>query len=419
MQFTATVRNTDGQPMDEPVDWQASGGTIDADGRYVAGNETGNFSATATSGELSATASITISRPPPPPPPPPPSGGIEVFPGEDIGAAVDANPTGTTFILKAGTHRRQSIWPKDGNTFIGEPGTVLDGENGTTYAFRSESDNVTIRNVMITRYIPSFGKGAIEAIWDKARGWVIEDCEVSYNLHGGITIGHNGIVRRCHIHHNGQTGIKGFAHDALIEDNEVSYNNTDGHEPNHEAGGMKIFRSHRLVVRNNHVHDNFGHGIWLDHDQYNCVIEGNLVEDNNNTGIYYEISYNGIIRNNTVRRNSWAIVVSSSPNVEVHHNTIADNNLGGVFAVQDNRNEAGSYGPFLLKDLWVHDNTIDLPRGKHGIVDSTGDSAYYNNNRFDRNDYNAHTNNPFWWKGDYISWAAWQADGQDPNGGFN
>jgi hypothetical protein len=40
---------------------------------------------------------------------------------------VDANPAGATFIIKAGVHRMQEIWPKDGNTFIGEDGAILNG----------------------------------------------------------------------------------------------------------------------------------------------------------------------------------------------------------------------------------------------------------------------------------------------------
>jgi len=31
--------------------------------------------------------------------------GIEISPGEDIQAIVDANPAGSTYILKSGTHR--------------------------------------------------------------------------------------------------------------------------------------------------------------------------------------------------------------------------------------------------------------------------------------------------------------------------
>jgi len=60
--------------------------------------------------------------------------GIPVFVGDDIQGAVNSNPPGTTFIIKAtdwcgnkGIHRMQQINPKDGNKFIGEDGAVLSG----------------------------------------------------------------------------------------------------------------------------------------------------------------------------------------------------------------------------------------------------------------------------------------------------
>jgi hypothetical protein len=63
----------------------------------------------------------------------PPEGAIEMFPGDDIQAIVDANPEGTTFILKSGTHRLLTeIWPKEGNTFWGESGAVLNGSKELT-----------------------------------------------------------------------------------------------------------------------------------------------------------------------------------------------------------------------------------------------------------------------------------------------
>ena len=55
------------------------------------------------------------------------SQGIEINTGDDIQVIVDANPAGATFIIKAGVHRMQEIWPKDGNTFIGEDGAILNG----------------------------------------------------------------------------------------------------------------------------------------------------------------------------------------------------------------------------------------------------------------------------------------------------
>ena len=53
--------------------------------------------------------------------------GIVINPGDDIQSIVDTNPEGTTFILKAGVHRFREIWPKDGNTFIGENGAIMNG----------------------------------------------------------------------------------------------------------------------------------------------------------------------------------------------------------------------------------------------------------------------------------------------------
>lgn len=56
-----------------------------------------------------------------------PAGAVSVAPGQSIQAAVDASPAGTTFVLKSGVHREQSVVPKHGDTFIGERGTVLSG----------------------------------------------------------------------------------------------------------------------------------------------------------------------------------------------------------------------------------------------------------------------------------------------------
>ena len=48
-------------------------------------------------------------------------------PGEDFQAAVDAHPAGTQFLILSGTHRFQSVEPKDGMSFVGQPGAVMTG----------------------------------------------------------------------------------------------------------------------------------------------------------------------------------------------------------------------------------------------------------------------------------------------------
>src|SRR4051794_4979152 len=42
---------------------------------------------------------------------------ISVRPGQDIQALVAASPAGSTFLLRAGVHRMQSIRPRNGDTF--------------------------------------------------------------------------------------------------------------------------------------------------------------------------------------------------------------------------------------------------------------------------------------------------------------
>src|SRR5262245_11249109 len=52
---------------------------------------------------------------------------LTILPGEDVQARVNVAPPGSTFILKSGVHRLQSIVPRSGDRFVGEAGTVLSG----------------------------------------------------------------------------------------------------------------------------------------------------------------------------------------------------------------------------------------------------------------------------------------------------
>ncbi len=52
---------------------------------------------------------------------------ITVMPGDDLATLVERSLEGSTFILETGTHRLQSVTPKNGMTFVGQPGTVMNG----------------------------------------------------------------------------------------------------------------------------------------------------------------------------------------------------------------------------------------------------------------------------------------------------
>ena len=120
--------------------------------------------------------------------------------------------------------------------------------------------------------------------------------------------------------------------------------------------------------------------------------------DNVGIGIFHEISYDAVIRNNYVAGNGFGhspwlwgagIVVAASPNVEIHHNELV-NNADGIAGIQQNRSDApAAHGPMIVKNLYVHDNRITMTEGQTGLVQDVSDNAIFTsrNNRFVNNEY--------------------------------
>jgi hypothetical protein len=62
---------------------------------------------------------------------------IVVQPGASIQAAINASAPGQTIVLAGGHHRMQELYPKDGQTFVGQPGAILSGARLLTGWVRS------------------------------------------------------------------------------------------------------------------------------------------------------------------------------------------------------------------------------------------------------------------------------------------
>ena len=56
-----------------------------------------------------------------------PAGAIILNPGDNIAALVNAAPAGATFYFEPGVYRGVSLAPKNGQTFIGAEGAILNG----------------------------------------------------------------------------------------------------------------------------------------------------------------------------------------------------------------------------------------------------------------------------------------------------
>ncbi|WP_447971647.1 right-handed parallel beta-helix repeat-containing protein [Nitrospira sp. M1] len=295
----------------------------------------------------------------------------------------------------------------------------------TRHAFEGAAKDVTIRGLIIEKYANPAQHGAIHA--KHGQGWIIQDSEVRLNHGIGIRSGERIHVLRCYVHHNGQLGIGGFGDNILIQHNEISHNNTLEFRREWEAGGTKFVKTQHLIVSDNFVHHNRGPGLWTDIDNINTLYERNRVEDNERAGIFHEISYAAIIRDNVVTRNGlgfpvwlWGsgILIAASSDTQVYRNRV-ENNADGIGAVQQKRGR-GKYGPHLVKNLSVHDNVVSMTKGNTGLVQDMNDMSCFtqHNNRFEYNTYHLHGNRKkyFLWMNHFQTFREWQNYGHDKEG---
>ncbi|HEY0777690.1 MAG TPA: ricin-type beta-trefoil lectin domain protein [Gemmatirosa sp.] len=371
-----------------------------------------------------------------------PTTDVVVFPGQSIQAAVDANPPGTRLLLKAGTYVRQSVIPKSGDTFRGEgTATVLTGQDVTPFAFTYGGHtpyptDVTITNLVVEHYAPPFQSGAIQVGLNEDGGgvrWTLDSLDVRYNGYLGVRVGNRLHLLRSRLYRNASMGYGGVGDSILIEGNEIAYNNPTASNMDFEGGGGKLVKTRWAVLRNNYSHHNGGVGLWTDIDNRDCLYEGNRVEYNVREGIAHETNGPGcVIRDNTLvgngqqdaRKDAWmwgaGIGIHASPNVEIYGNTLHDN-AAGIALVQQARG-AGAYGPYVVQNVYVHDNDIDVgtswPSARSAGAVSDVDAAIFSrNNRFERNRYTLGQNlSPFAWAGAFRMWGMWRDYGGDVAG---
>ena len=295
-----------------------------------------------------------------------PATAVPVAPGTDIQRVVDAYPGGTTFCLRAGVHAiTNAITPKTGDVFVGEYGAILDGTRWTTSdptqaAFRAHNqdiDDVTIRNLVI-QHMPQRGIHAFPFMSDR---WTVEYTEITGG-HLGVQVGNQSAVRHSWIHHNVGNPFSPIPADrgggysvyqatgVLFEDNEISDNGPE----------QKVSLSTNVTFRDNFVHHNRWDGIWYDGDNVGSLIEGNRVEDNPGSGIFYEISGRGVIRNNIVRRSGeHGVFISTSKDVEISTNSLEDNFRGIQYFVDCGVVGGGAIGQDLANDI-ARDNLVSV-----------------------------------------------------------
>ena len=309
----------------------------------------------------------------------------------------------------------------------------------TTFAFHGSASNVRIKNLIIEKYATLAQHGAVHpkdgTIGANVSGWIVEDCDIRWNAGGGVAVAPYLRVSGSKVRYNGQIGFTGEfqrpVQNILIENTEIAFNNLAGFHGGWEAGGTKFLNTLDLVLRGNHVHDNRGPGFWCDTDNIRTTYENNIIENNSGIGIFHEVSYDAIIRNNIIRSNGtgwdvwmWGaqVLIASSPNVSVEYNqvTIAATGGDGICMIQQNRGN-GKYGAYLIKNARVANNAITFlgQVGHHGGgADYSADTLFGGTNKFEGNTYYVPNKSHayFYWKGKLLNWSGFRGEGQDLTG---
>lgn len=231
---------------------------------------------------------------------------------------IDFRLANTTYWFEPGVHTLgadiySQIIPGDNASFIGAPGAILDGQNINRFAFTQQAQNVTIKYLEVRNFGPGAGNNDEGVInHDAGEGWTVEYNYVHDNDGAGVFLGTDSVVRYNCLKDNGQYGFSSYHPDGvtnvLLDHNEITGNNQDDWETLRFGcgctGGGKFWDTRGAVVTNNWVHDNMGTGLWADHNNANFLFENNYIEENDGIGLFYEVSYNFMIKNNTFKRNA-------------------------------------------------------------------------------------------------------------------
>jgi parallel beta-helix repeat protein len=241
-------------------------------------------------------------------------------------------------------------------------------------------------------------------------------------------------VRRNVVRDNGQLGIGGNGNEILVADNVIAGNNRVGFDPEWEAGGAKFVLTHRLVVRGNCVAGNDGSGLWTDIGADDTLIEANRVIGNANAGIQHEISSRATIRNNLVAFNGRAkdvwlwgaqILVQNSRDTVVEANTavVAADGGSGIALIHQRRPDGYGHPALTIRNTVRGNLIVDLgPRGESGAVaDADPQVLFAGGNRFAANRYvGPAPDKARWaWGGRFLTWAEFNAAGQDRDGALS
>ncbi len=141
-----------------------------------------------------------------------PAGAVTIPAGNDdptYDQSYSFNPN-TTYYFATGPHTLGTshfgqFTPKNGDTFIGAPGAVINGEGINQSAFVGTATGVTIEYLTVENFIPGTDASAVNH--DGASNWTIQYNTIKDNTGAGTGIGSNDVVNENCLTDNDQYGF--------------------------------------------------------------------------------------------------------------------------------------------------------------------------------------------------------------------
>ena len=222
-----------------------------------------------------------------------PAGAIILHTGDNISAIVAAAPVGATFYFEPGIYRGVSITPKDGQTFIGAEGAILNGsavltewtQSGSTWVIGGQTQqgarvatNEGVSGAMRAGYPETVffddkPLKPVDALSKVTTGTFYFDYNADKIYIGSDPSGHTV-----------EAGKLAYAFHGNGADNVTIQNLTiEKYDPPSQDGAIEGTNGTGWVIKNNDVSLNYAVGIHLDNAPGTQII-GNYVHDNGGDG---------------------------------------------------------------------------------------------------------------------------------------
>ena len=176
---------------------------------------------------------------------------------------------------------------------------------------------------------------------------------------------HDMVIRNSTFHNMWFAFYSNSAYNITVDGNEY-YNNIKYALDPHTI-------THDMIITNNWLHDNPIGAICSDRC-YDILIEGNLVEDTTDIGIFFSRNMtDSIARNNHIINARVGILVSESPNNQIYNNTIEEATAQGIRLLNPDITDDGVTEGNVVYDNFISssEDGIAAARSQNNIVENT------------------------------------------------